>query len=119
MKLPKVGSMRHRVELLTFTTTRQSGGIKSQSWSVQETLYADIKPIFRESMTQALYEANDKEAKQTFDFFIRYSTNVAIKKRLKYDNRTFLIESVADIDERKRFMKIRATELEKAEVEIG
>ena len=46
----------------------------------------------------------------THEIIIRFVKNISTKYRLKFENRTFNIRNIQNIDERDRFLKLKCTE---------
>lgn len=117
-KKRKAYKLRHKIDFLRATTTNGDGGVKVEAWTVNDTVWADIRPVFKTAMDQVLIETGNRELEQLFKITIRYKSNIKVKDRIRFDNRFFMVQTFADIDTRKRYIELLVKEVEKAEVTI-
>lgn len=110
----RCSKLKHKLELLSKTSTSGAGGISTETWSVQETFWASIEP----KKKNALYEALGKSNQVTHIIMARYTSNMDVKKRIRFGSRHFFIRSFINIDECSKYLEIEAVENVKANVTV-
>ena len=101
-----IGKMRYRVHLESPTSTVDAGGGLAQTWARLASLYANIKPI---SGTET-FRQGKVSSDTTHELTIRYRADINTKYRLCYGTRVFSIQSILNLDERDRFLKLSCKE---------
>lgn len=104
--MPKIGAMRHRLELQSPNREDDGYGGVSDGWTTKATVWGQIVP--KRSVDD--FENDIIKSEITHDITIRYDTTVHHSWRVKYDDRIFRIESVINTDERKRFTNLKCIE---------
>ncbi len=100
------GRFRHRVELQRKTTTTDETGQTDLAWQTYASVWCEIMPT---STREYLSQSGDR-AEITHTIALRFRADVRPKDRVKYGSRIFDIHGVVNIDERNRFLNLRATE---------
>lgn len=95
-----IGPMRHRLEIQTASASPNAYGEPILTWSTVATRWGSIDPLAGRELWQARQVSPDVSHKVT----LRYYAGLTPKCRLVFGSRTFEVESVLTIDERKRFM---------------
>lgn len=101
-----IGRMRYRIKLESATNTVDTGGGMTQVWATLANIYANIKPI---SGTET-FRQGKVSSDTTHELTIRYRSDISTKYRICYGSRIFSIQSILNIDERDRFMKLSCKE---------
>lgn len=102
----RAGQLRHRLSLQSPTITNTSTGTITEAWGTVATIWGSVEPLRgREFYDSALINSD-----VTARIVIRYTSDIEPNYRIVYDNRTFLIESIVDIDERRKEMNLMVTE---------
>lgn len=101
-----VGKLRHKIDIIKKSVVRKSGGGFTETWSVESSIWAQIKP----KTGGYLLTHNDKKSNVTHDIIIRSNSIVTTKKLIRFGSRFFSVDGVYDIDERGRYMKIDSIE---------
>lgn len=101
-----IGKMRYPLQLQTASYTADSGGGSATTWTTTATIYGDINPVRAEEK----YRQGQVQESVTHEVYVRYRAGLTTANRLVYDNRTFNVKGVINVDERKRFMKLNCQE---------
>jgi SPP1 family predicted phage head-tail adaptor len=99
------GMLRHRVEIHSIKEVPDGGGGFIDEWQTDATVWAQIKPV---SGVESLVGMQLQDS-VTHDIIMRYR-QLKAKQRIKFGDRLFNIQSVIDIEERGRWLQIRAEE---------
>lgn len=102
----QAGLLRKRLTLQQRTTTPDSYGQPSTTWTDFATVWGEIVPT---SGSEAL-SADALQYAETHQVTIRYRAGVTPKMRIKYGVRFFDIQSVLDENERHRVMNLSCIE---------
>lgn len=108
----KAGDMRHKIDIQQRSTTQDSFGGQSQTWTnVATGIWADIQPLSGREIMAA--EAVQAEVSHTIT--IRYKASfddpVAVAAmRAVYGSRIFNISAKINVDERNRIIQLSANE---------
>lgn len=104
----EAGKLRHKVSVQKLNMTEREGGGYDTEWETFANPYAWIKPI---SGTESLFGMQLQDS-ITHDIVIRYKASRAItpEHRIKFGDRLFNIRSVINVEERDRWLQIRAEE---------
>jgi len=102
------GKLRHKVSVQRLNRIDAGGGSYNVEWETFASPYAWIKPL---SGTESLF-GMQLEDTITHDIIIRYkaSRTITPENRIKFGSRLFNIRSVINVEERNRWLQIRAEE---------
>ena len=105
----RAGKLRHRVDILEKSATRNEFGEEVIQWAVQETFWAAIEPL----TGREYLDARQATIETSHRVRLRPGRQVRIQadQRVRYGERVFLVVSVADIDERGRELVLMCREL--------
>ena len=100
--------MRHQVLIESPNETRGANGeVLSSTWATFATVKAEVIPMQgRES-----YLANQPLAENVVQIRTRYISGITPKMRVSYDSRYFDIESVINVEEKNREIKLLTREV--------
>ena len=101
------GKLRHRVQLQSKTETQSTTGEVTLVWATSSTRWASIEPL----QGQELFAAQQVSASVTHRITMRYVANVKPQHRILYGARVFDIQSVLDIQERHKELRLMAREV--------
>lgn len=101
------GRLRHRIDIEQQTTTEDTFGATTDTWSLWTTLWASIEPL----SGRELLAAQQVQADITHRVRFRYVSGVTAKMRVVYGSRIFNILSVANPEERNREIVLQCREL--------
>jgi len=102
----KARSKRHKILIEKVTETRDSIGGVIETWSTYSALYAEVQPL----NGREYFDSKAIQADTTIRFRIRYLQGIIPKMRINYNSRLFDIESVIDVDERRKEMVLMCKE---------
>ena len=102
----RVGSLRHRVTIQSYTESTDSFGGVTQSWFEYSKAFANIVPL---SGTEK-YVSKEKHATSTHQITIRYIAGIYPNMRITHQDRVFDIVSVINVGERNKMIQIIAEE---------
>lgn len=105
----RIGPMRHRITVEQYAETDDGYGGASQSWSTRETVWADMQHKTLTGETAAGGQLIDRTQ---IDFVVRDSAGIRQGDRISFDGRFFLVQAVANEDERGRFKRVVTVERE-------
>lgn len=103
----KAGLLRQRITLQSVALTPDGAGGATETWSDFATLYARVAPL----SAREPFQAHQIASEATHAITLRYYPGVSDKMRVRYGNRTFLIESIVDEDERHRGLLLLCREI--------
>tara|TARA_R110000787_G_scaffold222868_1_gene331310 strand:+ start:254 stop:595 length:342 start_codon:yes stop_codon:yes gene_type:complete len=109
-----IGKLRQRIDILQKSVVRVAGGGQTETWTVETTLWASVIP----KTSNYLLNDSNKINKTTQEIIIRATSILTSKKKIRFDSRFFDIDSFFDVDERGRFVKIKAMETTNADVTV-
>jgi len=101
-----IGRLRYRCDLKSPTDTSDGAGGRTQAYSTIAQIYADIRPTGGDEA----YRQGRVQTKITHKIHMRYRADMSADYIIVYENRTFQIQNIRNIDERDRFFEITATE---------
>ena len=101
-----IGAMRHKVIIQQVTSTTDAGGGRSVAWSNYKTVFAHVEQL----SAQVKFDQGVVDERGLYRFTMRFLTGVDTRNRLSFDNKIFNIDSVINLDERKKYLVIRAKE---------
>ena len=102
---PQIGDMRERIIL-------QRRSLRAPVFNKSDPThnYENIDTVWAKVETtegKQLFNGVDPENVTTHEFCIRYRSDVTTETRVEYDGERYKIESVEDLDKRKRFTLLR------------
>lgn len=95
-----VGEAVHRIALYTYTSTISDTGGENITWNLPVNLWAAIKP----ASGRELFQYGNLDSRVSHVITIRYradlkNTASAAKNKIVYDERTFVINYIKNLDE--------------------
>jgi len=103
----RAGRLRHRVELHSATTTRNSYGEAVDTWASYASVWAGIEPLRSDEITNA----QQVQAEITHKVIIRYNSSVAETHRVIYGTRTLEIVSIINMNEQNIYQELMCKEV--------
>jgi SPP1 family predicted phage head-tail adaptor len=91
----KIGDLRHRIDLQSYTDYIDIYGKPDRSWTTYATVWAQITPT---SNSESIYGLQ-LSSSTTHAILIRYQPDVAPNHRVLFGSRIFNIEGVRNLDE--------------------
>ncbi len=101
-----IGAMRNSIVIQNVTSTTDSGGGRGVAWSTYKTVFAHVQQLSGNTK----YTQGVIDEKGLYAFTIRYITGVTTQHRISYNSKLFSITSVIDLDERNKYLVIKASE---------
>ena len=101
-----MASLRHKVVIQSETQSSDGQGGFTSSWTDGPTVYCSIEPV----KAYERYQAMQMQTPVTHKIVMRYRGGVTAKNRLKFGDRILEIKEVINIEERGRFLQIKAME---------
>jgi len=98
--------MRHRVTFQRATKTPDGAGGSTLAWSTVETVWADVKPVSGNER----YNSMRVEADVSHTVLTRYRSDIFPSDRMVFDSRQMQVKSVINVEERNRYLEIKAVE---------
>jgi SPP1 family predicted phage head-tail adaptor len=98
--------MRHRITIERATKTPDGAGGSTQTWIPIATVWADVKPVSGNER----YQSMRVEADVSHTILTRYRSDILPSDRAIFDGRQMQIKSVINIEERNRYLEIKAVE---------
>lgn len=98
--------MRHRVTIQSVSQASDSQGGYTDTWTDGDTVFASIEPIKAWEKMQA----QQMQVPVTHKITMRYRSDVTAASRLKFGTRIFWVKEVINVEERNRFLIIKAQE---------
>lgn len=100
-----LGKMRHRVRVESRTRAGDGMGGAGSTWNLVKIVWAYMRP-----KTTTETSGRDRiEDRQTYLFTIRYMEGFVPSYRIVYNDETYNVVSVKNMDERDKYMEIEAT----------
>lgn len=109
MRAKPIGELRHRVAIYTTAETRNDFADAVEAGSVLATVWGRVEPL----LGRELVAAQQVHAEVNHRITVRYSSNLAAvgpKHYIVFDNRTFDIQAVLNLDERDRYLVLLCLE---------
>ncbi|MFA5991823.1 MAG: phage head closure protein [Candidatus Doudnabacteria bacterium] len=91
-----IGQLRQRIIIETPTTSQDTAGGVTQTWSTFLTVWASVEPL----NGHKLFQAKQANADVTGIIKIRYQSGIEPNMRVKYGSRILSIVSIINTDER-------------------
>ena len=103
------GMLRHKVDIESMTQTPDGAGGSTVAWTKVATgMWSYVRP----ASGNERYVAMRLESDVTHIILTRWRTGIAADMRVNFGGRLMQIKSVINIEERSRWMEIRAVENE-------
>jgi SPP1 family predicted phage head-tail adaptor len=100
------GRLRWRITIQSSTAAKGAEGQDVLTWAAFWSTWANIEPL-----TGTERQTSETErAQQGYTFTIRYRSAITPRMRISWDGRTFDIESVVNVENRKRTLVLTAVE---------
>lgn len=99
------GGLRDRVTILKMTTSADSMGYETESWSTVATVWGEL----REDKGSESFTNDRPIAFRRGSVFLRYRSDITPKHKLKIDGITWEIEGVRTIDAKRRTEGLEVT----------
>lgn len=113
------GKLRNRIEFLTQTTEANSIGGRTATWSIAKTVWAQITA----KSANPLIESKNLKQRTAHEITIRYDSTIFgydVKSiRVRFGTRYFFVDSMINIDELNKFLKLICIENDKAQVNVS
>lgn len=106
-KAVTLGDMRERVQILTYTDTRDQIGGTVRSWTTLATVWARVE----EMSAGEQYHREQIQTSAQFAVTIRFRADVTVNQRITWRGRRFEISGRPNPDERRRFLRLACKEL--------
>jgi len=100
------GELNRQVIVEQRSTTRGTMGEEIDSWTTYKRIWSKVLPIRGQEAAIARRETGKLETK----FWFRYFSGLTLKMRLNMGGRYFDIVSIANLEERGRFLEVTAVE---------
>ena len=103
----RAGRLKHRVSIQTQSTTLDSYGEATGSWTTDDTVWAAVEPVngsekdIGEGMASVV----------SHRVILRYFSGLTSKSRLLFGSRVLGIESIINHEERNEYMKLLCKEV--------
>ena len=102
----QAGQMRNRITIQSRSTTRDSHGGQSETWTDVATVWANIRPL----SSRELIAAQAVQAATSHMITIRYRPGIVAAMRAVYNSRIFNLSAPMNTDERNIELVIPAVE---------
>ncbi len=103
----RAGELRHRITIQQATETPSTSGAITQTWSTVATVWAAIEAL----SGREAFAAQQVNAQVSSRIRIRYRAGITPKMRIVFGARTFNIESVMDMESRRRELQLLVSEV--------
>lgn len=103
---PGIGDLRQRVTIETFARVPDGGGGANGSWTTVADVWAALLP----AGGGEAFNHDRVAGRQAFTVWMRHRDGVRPEMRLRLENRVFDIRSVADVEERGRWLRLDVEE---------
>lgn len=100
MKWPRLGGLRHRLQIEAAERGTADGGGATLTWQPVATVWAEIAPI----SGREVVVADGLSARVTHEVRLRYRADLAPEMRFTSAGRVLDIRVVRDVDGRKRWL---------------
>ncbi len=100
------GRMRHRVVVERATKTPDGAGGYALSWAAVATIWADVRPVSGNERYLSMRVEDDV----SHTILTRYRNDILPSDRLSFDSRLMQVKSVINVEERSRYLEIKAVE---------
>ncbi len=104
----RIGELRQRLVIERPVRASDGGGGATESWQAVATVWARLRPLAGEEITQA----DALVGKVSHEIVIRYRTDLQPEMRFRRGGRLFDIRASLDVDERHRFLRCLVEERE-------
>ncbi len=101
-----IGTFRNRVTLQAETQTPDGQGGFTSTWNDLTDVWVSIQPV----KAYERFQAMQMQTPVTHKIGMRYNPDVTTACRFMFGDRIFWIQEVINVEERNRFLQIRAVE---------
>ncbi len=101
------GARSRRIVIQSLTETITEGGEVTETAATFATVWAEILPL----SGREAWIAQQSQATTTHKITMIYRPGITAKMQATYNGRTFMFDSVVNLDEANRFLMITATEV--------
>jgi len=101
-----IGAMSKTIVFQSVASTTDSGGGRGVAWSTYKTVLAHVKQLSGTTK----YAQGVKDDKGLYEFTTRYIAGITPQNRISYNSRLYSITSVINLDERNKYLVIKADE---------
>lgn len=107
----EAGTLNRRITFLAPTAVRDSYGEDDPTWAEVCTVWASLKPLTGRQL--ALAQANTATSTATHEIRVRYRADLEgkVNFRVRYGERSYSINSILNMEEANRELRIAATEV--------
>lgn len=100
-----VGKLRHKIDILNFSTTSNGSGGLIETWRVDKTVFAMITPT---SGFRSL-EASQISLNQTYKVVIRYEDYPVLSKtnKIQFEGKYLIIHEFRILEEKRKWIEIK------------
>jgi len=98
---PRIGALRHRIDLEAPIRTNDGGGGASVTWSTLAEIWASIEPM----NGQESVLGDGLASRISHEIVVRHRSGLEPSMRFRLGARVFEIKAVLDIDERGRMLR--------------
>lgn len=102
----RVGDMRHRVTLQSRTLSRDDRGGATPTYADLATVWAAVEPV----AGKEAWQAQQAQSNVTHVVTIRAYAGLTPRHRVKFGSRLLNIDSIANLEERGRYMELQCVE---------
>lgn len=99
--------MNQRIVIQSVTETRSTSGAVTETWATFATVWAAVERTTSTAENTERQLIERQTIKATFDFTVRFRTDITEKMRISFDSKIYDILSI-DPEPEKQFMIIRA-----------
>lgn len=104
----RIGDLRQRLTIERAVRIGDGGGGAAETWNALADVWARVRPIGGDERS----EADALAGRVTHEVVMRYRDDLGPRDRLRSGARVFDIRAVFDLDERRRFLRCFAEELD-------
>ena len=98
-----LGELDRLIVIEQETRTLDSANYTTVTWATYLTVWAKLES----ALGSELNESNEKVAKQTVSFVVRYESGITEKMRVKMDSKYYYIVSQPEYMDRRVFMRLK------------
>ncbi len=100
-----VGKLRHKIDILNFSTVPNGSGGLIETWRVDETVFAMVTPT---SGFRSL-EASQISLNQTYKVIIRYEDYPVLSKtnKIRFEGKYLIIHEFRILEEKRKWIEIK------------
>lgn len=103
----RAGPLRHRVTIERYTDAESSYGRGKRTWTDVGRVWAGMRP----TKGLEIIAGGQVRSEIPTEFVLRFRKDLTMKDRFRLGNRYFQIESINDVDGRRRELRVHAREV--------